>query len=545
MSRRTAHYPTVRLKALRLKSAGLVLPALLFAAACSDPTGAPLAPVTKPSFDVQNHVYTSGSNVRTWDAIPEYNQPDPFQPAYCTATPAVGLNANWQNEHNAFVLFGHPWANESFTAPWINAWSDLGSAGGNPVAPHYNWTKYRTQVSGNGSFVIRLLADNCSWIYLDGTLVGVQADDHTKLSYGVTLNGTHTLEFIIFDGGGAAGGKFILETTTNPPPPLNPDLDGDGHPNTGDAFPLDPKEWADTNGDGIGDNHDTDLDGAPDLADNCPAAPNADQADLDHDGVGNACDSDRDGDGVANETDAYPDDGTRTVFDADNDGILDGADNCVAVANADQGYIYHDGMGDVCDSYIEGDGYANDTDAFPSNPAESADSDHDGVGNNADVFPNDPAETVDTDHDGRGDNGDNCRVTPNANQADLDHDGIGDACDTDIDGDGVANGADVFPLNAAESADSDHDGIGNNADPFDNSNTGPTIMVGTCNTGAMNRHDGNGSWLNDFIASAYSTSRNHGDFVKAVANLTDSWKKAGWITGREEGAITSCAAKMK
>ena len=31
-------------------------------------------------------------------------------------------------------------------------------------------------------------------------------------------------------------------------------------------------------------------------------------------------------------------------------------------------------------------------------------------------------------------------------------------------GDGVANGADAFPTNAAESADADGDGIGDNAD---------------------------------------------------------------------------------
>ncbi|MCX5671121.1 MAG: DUF5060 domain-containing protein [Planctomycetota bacterium] len=43
------------------------------------------------------------------------------------------------------------------------------------------------------------------------------------------------------------------------------DFDGDGVPRTGavpwDAFPLDPKEWRDTDGDGIGDNSDPDIDG--------------------------------------------------------------------------------------------------------------------------------------------------------------------------------------------------------------------------------------------------------------------------------------------
>jgi len=42
------------------------------------------------------------------------------------------------------------------------------------------------------------------------------------------------------------------------------DMDGDGVPRSGavpwDAFPLDPKEWRDTDGDGLGDNRDTDDD---------------------------------------------------------------------------------------------------------------------------------------------------------------------------------------------------------------------------------------------------------------------------------------------
>ncbi|MDH5692026.1 MAG: LamG domain-containing protein, partial [Gammaproteobacteria bacterium] len=46
-----------------------------------------------------------------------------------------------------------------------------------------------------------------------------------------------------------------------------PDTDGDGVPDSLDAFPLDPLEWADNDNDGIGDNADTDddNDGMPDL----------------------------------------------------------------------------------------------------------------------------------------------------------------------------------------------------------------------------------------------------------------------------------------
>jgi hypothetical protein len=93
----------------------------------------------------------------------------------------------------------------------------------------------------------------------------------------------------------------------------DPDADGDGIPNASDAFPFDKGESVDTDGDGIGDNKDTDddNDGVPDSVearlgtdsrradtdgdgvgdgqDNCPLTPNADQADGNGDGRGDAC----------------------------------------------------------------------------------------------------------------------------------------------------------------------------------------------------------------------------------------------------------------
>ena len=484
------------------RSAVVALSAVIALAACTDPSNeltAPGSAVATPKFDVINQVYESGSHVKTWNAIPQVYQPSDWRTSICTANPAVGLNADWQNPHNAFVV-DHPWVNEGFYAPWINAWSTRESFNSGSVPPDYfNWTKYETEVAGNGQFVIRLLADNCSWIYLDGTLVGRQVDDHSVLSYGLTLNGTHTLTFIVFDGGGASGGKFKLETTTNPPPPLNDDLDDDDHPNASDAFPLDPTEWADSDGDGTGDNGDA-----------FPTDPSEK--------------SDTDGDGHGDNGDAYPNDPSRWLSDSDGDGIDDAADNCSATANADQADLDADGLGDACDSDIDGDGVANSTDAYPNDPARwIPDSDGDGFDNVVD----------------------NCPAFSNPDQADMDHDGTGDACDSDIDGDGVANTTDAYPLDPAESADSDHDGIGNNADAYDNSNTGPTIYVGTCNTGAVNRNFGGGTWSNDIIAAALSSSSNHGKFVSAVSDVADAWKKAGLITGRDQGAIVSCAARMK
>jgi hypothetical protein len=72
---------------------------------------------------------------------------------------------------------------------------------------------------------------------------------------------------------------------------------------------------------------DTDDDGVFDPSDNCPTVANADQANMDGDGSGDACDTDIDGDGVDNS-----------------------ADNCATVSNADQADVDGDGTGDACDS---------------------------------------------------------------------------------------------------------------------------------------------------------------------------------------------------
>ena len=159
---------------------------------------------------------------------------------------------------------------------------------------------------------------------------------------------------------------------------------------------------------------DRDSDGVADDVDNCPDAANPDQADLDEDGVGDACDS-----------------------DDDDDGDNDGADNCPLIANPDQLDSDSDGTGDACDSDDDDDGADDGPDNCPlvAN-ANQLDTDSDGTGDACDT---------DDDDDGDNDGADNCPLIANPDQLDTDSDGTGDACDNDDDGDGVVDTLDAYP----------------------------------------------------------------------------------------------------
>ncbi|HKR21568.1 MAG TPA: thrombospondin type 3 repeat-containing protein, partial [Pyrinomonadaceae bacterium] len=117
--------------------------------------------------------------------------------------------------------------------------------------------------------------------------------------------------------------------------------------------------------------------------------------------------NDPDGDGLGNPCD--PDD--------DNDGVLDGDDNCRVDPNPGQRDTDGDGLGDRCDSDNDGDGVPDGPDNCPLTPnANQRDSDNDGIGDKCDS---------DDDNDGIPDDQDNCQFTPNPNQRDSDHDGLG------------------------------------------------------------------------------------------------------------------------
>ena len=73
-----------------------------------------------------------------------------------------------------------------------------------------------------------------------------------------------------------------------------------------------------------------------------------------------------------------------TNLDPDEDEVVGVADNCPAVANADQADKDQDGRGDVCDLDLDGDGFNNDVDNCPVDFNDQADADNDGIGDRCD-----------------------------------------------------------------------------------------------------------------------------------------------------------------
>jgi Dockerin type I domain/Thrombospondin type 3 repeat len=76
---------------------------------------------------------------------------------------------------------------------------------------------------------------------------------------------------------------------------------------------------------------------------------------------------------------------------------------------------------------------------------------------------------IDTDGDGVADSRDNCIGVKNANQRDTDLDGYGDACDADINNDGIVNSIDMSIVRrdfgtSARAGDQNGDGVVNTLD---------------------------------------------------------------------------------
>lgn len=191
--------------------------------------------------------------------------------------------------------------------------------------------------------------------------------------------------------------------------------------------------------------------------------------------------------------------GSFEADDSDNDGVSDGADNCPLTANADQADTDGDGAGNACDADDDNDGVPDANDAFPLDPNESIDTDGDGTGNNADT--DDDGDGVsDTAETAAGSDPLNSASTPEiCDGADndlnegiderftnTDNDALADCVDPDDDNDGVTDTADNCPLTAnANQADFDLDGIGDACDP----QTGPPTNMDQCKDYGWMRFD--------------------------------------------------------
>ena len=135
--------------------------------------------------------------------------------------------------------------------------------------------------------------------------------------------------------------------------------------------------------------------------------------------------------------------------DDDNDSVNDGFDACPRGDTGWESASDTDNDGDGCqdatteDQDDDNDGVEDSNEAAGTHPTSGKacslepDCDNDGTNDREDAFPLDALESVDTDGDRIGDNADNCITIPNNDQDNFDSDDFGDACDLDIENNGL------------------------------------------------------------------------------------------------------------
>jgi parallel beta-helix repeat protein/VCBS repeat-containing protein len=142
--------------------------------------------------------------------------------------------------------------------------------------------------------------DTLTWSVVTGAAWLLMGPSNGTL-YGVAEPGSFSVRVAVSDGnGGTDHQDFTLVVSKL-------DSDDDGTPDENDEFPNDANETADSDGDGIGDNADTDddNDGTADSDDAFPIDA-TETLDTDGDGIGNNADTDDDGDGVPDADDPAP-----------------------------------------------------------------------------------------------------------------------------------------------------------------------------------------------------------------------------------------------
>jgi gliding motility-associated-like protein len=159
-----------------------------------------------------------------------------------------------------------------------------------------------------------------------GVISGTPTVPLATTSFTVTVSngaGTRTIGFNLFIDQDTDGDGLLNA--------IDPDDDNDGVLDVYDAFPINPWEWTDTDHDGIGNNADPDDD---------------------NDGILDACDVDTNGDGIPDNGTDLDADGINDGCDPDidGDGVINSRDNCPNTPNTNQADRDHDGLGDACDT---------------------------------------------------------------------------------------------------------------------------------------------------------------------------------------------------
>jgi len=337
------------------------------------------------------------------------------------------------------------------------------------------------------------------------------------------------------------------------------DWDGDGvldHNNTPannlDAFPNNPTQWTDKDGDGYGDNpsgtdadsdinddtqwSDQDGDGFGDnqggtTPDDCP-----NEVGTSTDKSGRGC-IDSDGDGFGDTWDAFPTDSLQTV-DTDGDGYGDAHS-----LNTNGEDLGDDCPGTFGTSWIDrygcedqdNDGYSNAADDCVGVPGFSTiqltgcpDSDSDGIPDLIDPVPNDGnGSETDWDGDGYITLEDDLPLDP-TQYSDIDNDGYGD--------NPQGNNPDAFQEDPTQWSDQDGDGFGDNAGGNNPdacpTESGNSIHIPT-GLGCSDRdNDGVGDLWDVFPEEASQTADSDGDGYGDNSSA-DSWKSDSCID--EEG----------
>ncbi|MAI40227.1 MAG: hypothetical protein CMA09_02885 [Euryarchaeota archaeon] len=251
------------------------------------------------------------------------------------------------------------------------------------------------------------------------------------------------------------------------------DTDGDGWDDVLDQLPNLAYQWLDQDGDGFGDN------ASGPQPDACPGV--AGNSTIDRFGC-----VDDDGDGMSNESDAFPNDPTRTQ-DSDGDGFDDLEDDCM--------YLAGNSTADrkACPD-TDGDGYSDPTLPLNGQPGWNA-------SDGADALPLEPTQWADQDGDGYGDNQsgfqpDSCPTVEGYSNIDI------FGC-YDEDNDGSSQTGDAFPDDPTQWSDIDGDGFGDNPNGTQPDNCTTQIGTSTLDVFGCPDEDGDGAsdtndlWLND------------------------------------------------